>query len=727
MSGTTSHDLVASLVHTINSHTSDVNGVCFSKDRKLATCSADKTVRVWDMTSYNELPFSPLCGHTYYVHCCCFSPFGTLLASCSTDGKVIIWDAKTGQKKCVLQHESKSPIRVCKFSPNSAQLISGSDDNNVCLWDVSSGALVITYKGHEGTVIALDFTPNGEYIVSGSNDGDLQVWDARYGHAKALLLLLDCHDLGVMCCDFSPIYGSAGNGVMHGITTYQLATCGMDDLLKLWEFVATTDTKVSLKQTLVFHGHEGSVLCCKYSINGRLLASASNDKTVRLWDPIQGVALHVIEGHTRYVITVAFCYRYVITVALCYRYVTTVAFCYRYVLTVAFCYRYVIPVAFCYRYVITVAYCYRYVVTMAFYYRYVITVAFCYRYVITVAYCYRYVVTMAFYYRYVITVAFCYRYVITVAYCYRYVVTMAFYYRYVITVAFCYRYVITVAYCYRYVVTMAFYYRYVITVAFCYRYVITVAYCYRYVVTMAFYYRYVITVAFCYRYVITVAYCYRYVVTMAFYYRYVITVAFSSDGQYLASGSNDRTVMIWKLQSEQQIFTALENGEPVCSDAPSQSHTVVMDPHKMSVEDVCQWLEEIGLEQYVASFRKHDIDGLELMALTQDSLATGLGIESMGHRSKLIRSRSTLLQHPIIQQKSILDSGVPDEYLCPITREIMKDPVICSDGYSYERAAIASWMNKGKNCSPMTNAVLTSKDLTPNRSLKMLIQRYLNP
>ncbi|XP_052254309.1 WD repeat, SAM and U-box domain-containing protein 1-like isoform X7 [Dreissena polymorpha] len=677
MSGTTSHDLVASLVHTINSHTSDVNGVCFSKDRKLATCSADKTVRVWDMTSYNELPFSPLCGHTYYVHCCCFSPFGTLLASCSTDGKVIIWDAKTGQKKCVLQHESKSPIRVCKFSPNSAQLISGSDDNNVCLWDVSSGALVITYKGHEGTVIALDFTPNGEYIVSGSNDGDLQVWDARYGHAKALLLLLDCHDLGVMCCDFSPIYGSAGNGVMHGITTYQLATCGMDDLLKLWEFVATTDTKVSLKQTLVFHGHEGSVLCCKYSINGRLLASASNDKTVRLWDPIQGVALHVIEGHTRYVITVA--------------------------------------------------YCYRYVVTMAFYYRYVITVAFCYRYVITVAYCYRYVVTMAFYYRYVITVAFCYRYVITVAYCYRYVVTMAFYYRYVITVAFCYRYVITVAYCYRYVVTMAFYYRYVITVAFCYRYVITVAYCYRYVVTMAFYYRYVITVAFCYRYVITVAYCYRYVVTMAFYYRYVITVAFSSDGQYLASGSNDRTVMIWKLQSEQQIFTALENGEPVCSDAPSQSHTVVMDPHKMSVEDVCQWLEEIGLEQYVASFRKHDIDGLELMALTQDSLATGLGIESMGHRSKLIRSRSTLLQHPIIQQKSILDSGVPDEYLCPITREIMKDPVICSDGYSYERAAIASWMNKGKNCSPMTNAVLTSKDLTPNRSLKMLIQRYLNP
>ena len=37
-------------------------------------------------------------------------------------------------------------------------------------------------------------------------------------------------------------------------------------------------------------------------------------------------------------------------------------------------------------------------------------------------------------------------------------------------------------------------------------------------------------------------------------FRYVISVAFSSDGQYLASGSNDKTVMIWKLQSEDQLF-----------------------------------------------------------------------------------------------------------------------------------------------------------------------------
>ena len=46
--------------------------------------------------------------------------------------------------------------------------------------------------------------------MSGSADGDLMVWDAQFGHAKSLYLELLGHDLGVMACDFSPTYGTAG-------------------------------------------------------------------------------------------------------------------------------------------------------------------------------------------------------------------------------------------------------------------------------------------------------------------------------------------------------------------------------------------------------------------------------------------------------------------------------------------------------------------------------------
>ena len=50
---------------------------------------------------------------------------------------------------------------------------------------------------------------------------------------------------------------------------------------------------------------------------------------------------------------------------------------------------------------------------------------------------------------------------------------------------------------------------------------------------------------------------------------------------------------------------------------------------------------------------------------------------------------------------------------------------VVSDGYTYDRPAIQAWLETGKDRSPMTNAVLPHKTLTPNRTLKMVIQKHL--
>jgi serine/threonine protein kinase len=66
---------------------------------------------------------------------------------------------------------------------------------------------------------------------------------------------------------------------------------------------------------------------------------------------------------------------------------------------------------------------------------------------------------------------------------------------------------------------------------------------------------------------------------------------------------------------------------------------------------------------------------------------------------------------------------LPDSFLCPISFQVMTDPVICADGHSYERDAIASWLGKS-NRSPMTNEELSNRSLTPNHALRSAIERY---
>ena len=132
---------VAKIKHSIGCHTTDVTSVAFTNG-VLATASADKSVRMWNMTDWGEMPGSPLIGHTYVVHCCAFSPTGDILASASTDGWCILWDIHAGSKLGVLMHRSKAAIRICQFSANGERLATGGDDEQVYMWDVASRTVI---------------------------------------------------------------------------------------------------------------------------------------------------------------------------------------------------------------------------------------------------------------------------------------------------------------------------------------------------------------------------------------------------------------------------------------------------------------------------------------------------------------------------------------------------------------------------------------------------------
>ena len=72
-----------------------------------------------------------------------------------------------------------------------------------------------------------------------------------------------------------------------------------------------------------------------------------------------------------------------------------------------------------------------------------------------------------------------------------------------------------------------------------------------------------------------------------------------------------------------------------------------------------------------------------------------------------------------------MDSSAPPSFLCPITQEIMRDPVTCADGHSYERASIERWLAT-HNTSPKTGAELPNQALIPNHALRNAIEEWLS-
>ena len=103
-------------------------------------------------------------------------------------------------------------------------------------------------------------------------------------------------------------------------------------------------------------------------------------------------------------------------------------------------------------------------------------------------------------------------------------------------------------------------------------------------------------------------------------------------------------------------------------------------------------------------------DDLDAVAVHQERLESSLA----DHRTELRRLRSVLSQREI-----------PDALTCPITLEIMQEPVIAHDGFTYERCAIESWLSSHRT-SPKTGAALQSTILIDSHGVKQLIADFLN-
>jgi WD40 repeat protein len=200
--------------------------------------------------------------------------------------------------------ETLSSVVSVSFNPDGSLLATGDVEGKICLWRVVDGKQVLTLKGHTGWIWAVTFSPDGKTLASCSHDSLIRLWDvqtidfeqsntanmaeiSRFSHvSETCLKTLRGHLSRVWTISFSP------DGQM-------LASGSDDQTIRLWN--AHDGTCLTVLQ-----GHTSGVTSVSFSPNGQILASASDNSSIRLWSVHHGTTLKTLPGHTSWVWAVAF-------------------------------------------------------------------------------------------------------------------------------------------------------------------------------------------------------------------------------------------------------------------------------------------------------------------------------------------------------------------------------------------------------------------------------------
>ncbi len=160
-------------------HADAIHDLTFSPDGKLlASCSYDRLVKLWDVEGKRQA--RALKDHSDAVYGIAFRADGKLLASAAADRAVKVWDVATGRRLYTLG-ESTDWVYAVAFSPDGKHLAAGGVDKSIRIWETngSSGRIARSAFAHEAPVLRLAYSADGKTLFSLGEDRTVKAWDVE--------------------------------------------------------------------------------------------------------------------------------------------------------------------------------------------------------------------------------------------------------------------------------------------------------------------------------------------------------------------------------------------------------------------------------------------------------------------------------------------------------------------------------------------------------------------